>query len=145
MKILMGIGNDLRGDDGVGVYIAKKFKKDGWYTIEAGTVPEDFTSEIKRINPELLVMVDAAQMGLAPGEIRIVPVERIPKAAFSTHGMPLSILISYLHDYVGKIILIGIQPKNMVFGAEMSDEVIAAAEKLLRILYDENFEIILSL
>jgi hydrogenase 3 maturation protease len=138
MKILMGIGNELRGDDAVGIYIAKNFKKEGWKTIIAGQVPEDFTSEIKRVKPELLVLVDAALMGLEPGEIRIVPVEKIPNVAFSTHGMPLSFFISYVRDFVGKVILIGIQPKQMEFGMDISTEVKKAAQWLLDILRRER-------
>ncbi len=145
MKVLMGVGNELRGDDAVGLYIAEKFKKDGWYVITAGQVPEDFTSEIKKLRPELLVIVDAALMGLEPGEFRIVPPEKIPKVAFSTHGMPLSFLINYLEDYVGKIILIGIEPRQMDFGKEMTPEVREGAKNLLKIIMDENWENLLQL
>jgi len=134
----MGIGNELRGDDAVGIYVAKNFKKEGWKTIIAGQVPEDFTSEIKRIRPEILVLVDAALMGLEPGEIRIVPVDKIPNVAFSTHGMPLSFFISYVRDFVGEVILIGIQPKQMEFGMDISTEVKKGAQWLLDILRRER-------
>ncbi len=134
MNLLMGIGNEMRGDDGIGVYVARNFKKEGWEVIVAGQVPEDFTFDIKKLHPEKLVLVDAALMGLEPGAIRIVPVEKIPSVAFSTHGMPLSFFISYLREFVGEIVLIGIQPKIMEFGATISPEVMEAGEKLLRIL-----------
>ena len=145
MKVLMGVGNELRGDDVVGIYVARNFKKDGWYVIVAGQVPEDFSSEIKKLRPELLIIVDAALMGLKPGEFRIVPPEKIPKVAFSTHGMPLSFFINYLKEYVGKIILIGIEPRQMEFGRNMSDEVKEGASNLLDILLNENWNKIPSL
>ncbi len=137
MNVLMGVGNDLRGDDAVGVYIAKKFMDiapSGWHVIVAGEVPEDFTSEIKKIQPDLLVIVDAAIMGLEPGDYRIVPENKISNVAFSTHGMPLSFLISYLRDYVGEVILIGIEPESMEFGVEISQRVLHSAERILQIL-----------
>ncbi len=134
MNLLMGIGNEMRGDDGIGVYVARNFKKEGWEVIVAGQVPEDFTSDIKKLHPYKLVLVDAALMGLEPGAIRVVPIEKIPSVAFSTHGMPLSFFISYLREFVGEIVLIGIQPKIMEFGASISPEVMEAGEKLLRIL-----------
>jgi len=140
MKVLMGIGNELRGDDAIGIYVAQKFKKKNWHVILAGQVPEDFTSEIKKIKPELLVIVDAALMGLKPGEFRIVPVEKIPNVAFSTHGMPLSFFITYVEDFVGKTILIGIEPKQMEFGKGISPEVKRGADELLAILMKENWE-----
>ena len=136
----MGVGNELRGDDAIGIYVARNFKKDGWITIDCGTVPEDFTSDIKRIRPELLVIVDAAQMNLKPGEIRIVPEEKVPKVAFSTHGMPLSILMDYLKPFVGGVILIGIQPKNMEFGKYLNKEIRDAGDRIIEILKKENFD-----
>ena len=136
----MGIGNELRGDDAIGIYVAKNFKKKGWHVIQAGQVPEDFTSEIKKLRPELLVLVDAALMGLEPGEIRIVPVEKIPTVAFSTHGMPLSFFIHYVEDFVEKVVLIGIQPEQMEFGMKISPRVMKSAQWLLSILSEERWE-----
>ncbi len=140
MKVLMGIGNELRGDDAIGIYIANNFKKDGWRVIIAGQVPEDFTGEIKRIKPELLILVDAALMGLHPGEFRIVPKHIIPNVAFSTHGMPLSFFINYIGENAQKIILIGIEPKSMEFGDGLSPEVKKAGDKVIEILKNEEFE-----
>jgi len=140
MKVLMGIGNELRGDDGIGIYVARNFRKVGWKVIVAGQVPEDFTSEIKNLKPDILIMVDAALMNLPPGEIRIVPAEKIPKVAFSTHGMPLSFFMEYIEEYVKRCLLIGIQPKSMEFGVGLSEEVKAAGDKLIQILKEEKYE-----
>ncbi len=140
MNLLMGIGNELRGDDAIGIYVARNFKKEGWKVIVAGQVPEDFTSEIKKIKPDTFVMVDAALMGLEPGEVRRVPIDKIPSVAFSTHGMPLSFLISYLKDYVGDVILIGIQPESMEFGEGISERVKKAGDALLNILLRGKIE-----
>ena len=49
-----------------------------------------------------------------PGHIRIVKKDEIANYSISTHAMPISFLIKYLESIVDtKIILIGIQPKNM--------------------------------
>jgi len=37
INILLGIGNPLNGDDGVGINVAERFKKDGWIPIACGT------------------------------------------------------------------------------------------------------------
>ena len=77
MNVLMGIGNELKGDDGIGNVIAREFSAPGWKAIACETVPENFTSVIRRERPELLVIVDATDMGLNPGEIRIIPEGRL--------------------------------------------------------------------
>lgn len=77
-------------------------------------------------------------MGLNPGEIRIVPKEKIGVMHISTHGIPLSVFIGYLEQYLKNIILIGVQPKNIT-GA-MSKEVRKSCKELVKILKNKNFD-----
>ncbi len=137
----MCIGNREGGDDAVGPYIADrlKFEKlDNIGVIDCGTVPENYTSIVKRKKPKILVIIDAVEMELKPGEIRIVPKEKIGVMTISTHGIPISVLIGYLEQYVENIIFIGIQPK------EMSGEIITivkeSGDKLVEILKNNNLE-----
>ena len=44
VNLLLGIGNDLLGDDGVGPFIAEKLRGADWQVINAGIVPENFIS-----------------------------------------------------------------------------------------------------
>ena len=114
--LVMCIGNREGGDDSVGPYIADKLGSENLENIkviDAGTVPENFTSVVKREKPKILLIIDAVEMGLSPGEIRIVPKEKIGVMTISTHGIPISVLIGYLEQYVKDIIFIGIQPKEM--------------------------------
>ncbi len=139
MNILLGVGNELNGDDGIGVYIAKNFKCKNWKTINCATVPENFIGKIKRYNPEKIVIVDAADMGLKAGEIRKIKKEEIGKVSFSTHSIPLSLFISHLERYTkAKIYLIGIQPKS--FYGEMSKEVKNAGTKIMKILEKDEID-----
>lgn len=136
--LVMCIGNDEGGDDAVGPYIAKELKKHGFENvIDCGTVPENYTSLVKEKNPDELLIIDAVEMGLKPGEIRIVPKEKIGVMTISTHGIPVSVLMEYLEQYVKKIILIGIQPKTM--SGEMTDIVIKNSEELIKII--KNYDI----
>ncbi len=137
MNILLGVGNELNGDDGIGVWMARNFSCDGWQAIDCFTVPENYTSEIKRSGAKKVLIVDAADMGLEAGEIRIIPKEKIGSAGFSTHSLPLSIFITHVEEITGaKIILVGIQPKQFYSG--ISEEVKKAGKKLLKILKKDD-------
>lgn len=111
--LVMCIGNPQGGDDAVGPYIAKKLKELNIDVIDCGTTPENYTSIVKQKNPKKLIIIDAADMGLKPGEIRNIPKEKIGVMTISTHGIPTSLLMNYFEKYVKKVILIGIQPQNM--------------------------------
>lgn len=132
VKVLMGVGNRLRRDDGVGAYIAEKFRCDGWISINCGQSPENYITKVEEIDPLLIVIVDAAKMGLKPGEYRIIPPEKIDNFALSTHNIPLSIIIRYLGEHRCK--LIGIEPKSIEFGNRLSRVVKKSAEEIIKIL-----------
>ena len=138
--MLMGLGNICRGDDGIGSFIAQNFQSDDWLVLDCGTTPENFTSLVKKTQPEYLVIVDAAQMNLKPGEFRVIPSEKIDKFYLTTHNIPLSLLISYLDKWVGKTILIGIQPERMEDFQRISKRLQDSARKLIEILREKKFQ-----
>ncbi len=135
--LVMCIGNRDGGDDAVGPYVADKLKESGIDAIDCGVVPENYTSVVKRLNPKVLIIIDAVEMGIDPGEIRIVPKNKIGVMHVSTHGIPISVLIGYLEKYVENIVFIGIQPRTM--SGEMSEVVKKSADKLIEIIKNNSF------
>jgi hydrogenase 3 maturation protease len=137
--LIMCIGNRDGGDDAVGPYIANKLEPDQNLTvIDCGTIPENYTSIVKKHNPKYLIIIDAVEMNLDPGEIRIVPKEKIGVMHISTHGIPISVLINYLEKYVENIIFIGIQPRAM--SGKMIDTVKKSVNKLVDFIKDKKLE-----
>ena len=136
----MCIGNRDGGDDAVGPYIADRLKKDSddFVVLDCGVAPENFTSVVKKHAPKDLIIVDAVEMGLKPGEIRIVPKEKIGVMHISTHGIPVSVLINYLDQYVENIIFIGIQPKAM--SGRFTDIVKENADQLIELIKNKNLD-----
>lgn len=103
--------------------------------IDGGTIPENFTSAIKRENPSHLLMVDAVHMQKQPGQWKIIPPEKIGNYNLSTHSMPLSFLIKYLEITTpSQILLLGIQPERMDFGDQLSQDIKTSIEKFAKIL-----------
>lgn len=138
--VLMALGNVWRGDDGVGCFIAQNFKSDDWLVLDCGRAPENFTSIVTKTKPKCLVIVDAAEMNLEPGQFRVIPSERIEELYPTTHNIPLSYLISYLDKWAEKIILIGIQPKKTGEYDQISKELKDSTEKIIRILEKKSFQ-----
>lgn len=129
MDVLLGVGNDDNGDDGIGPWIAHRFSGEGWHAIDCFTVPENYTGDIKRLRPRRIVIVDAADMGLQPGDIRVIPREKTGKATFSTHAMPLAVFIDYIEDATdANVTLVGIQPQRF---DHMSHAVRQAGKRLI--------------
>ena len=136
--LIMCIGNREGGDDAVGPYIADKLKDSDIDVIDCGTNPENYTSIVKQKKPENLFIIDAADIGIQPGKIRIIPKEKIGVMHISTHGIPVPVLMNYLEQYVENVVLIGIQPKTM--SGQMSDPIIKSANKLVEIIKNKEFD-----
>ncbi len=137
--LIMCIGNIDGGDDAIGHYIANKLQSYKHITIiNCGTVPENYTSSIKKYNPKRLIIIDAVEMDLEPGEIRIVPKEKIGRMHISTHGIPISVLMDYLEKYVESIFFIGIQPKTI--SGKITNQVKKSGNKLVELIKNQNLK-----
>jgi hydrogenase 3 maturation protease len=144
--IVLGIGNRLGGDDAAGTCVVdllnrRRHRVTGSsvpeiIAIDAGTVPESYTSVIRQQRPDLLIMVDAADMGLRPGALRIIPPERISVLSFSTHHMPLSMFVSYVNEFCGKILLVGVQPEVTSMSKCLSEVVRKRVEELVEVILE---------
>jgi len=99
--------------------------------LDGGAAPENATAEIRRLRPSAVIIVDAADMGEAPGTIQLIDLASARGASFGTHGLPLSVLAGYLQSELAcSVLLIGIQPASVEFGEKMSEAAAAAAEEL---------------
>jgi hydrogenase 3 maturation protease len=144
--IVLGIGNPLTGDDAAGPYLVDMLKQRQHKTktlrpaeitaIDAGTAPESYTSVIRQHSPELLILVDAADMGLPPGALRTIPPDKISVLSFSTHHMPLSMFISYVEEFCSKVLLIGVQPERTELGKQLSEAVRKSVKELVEAILE---------
>lgn len=139
--MILGIGNEIKGDDGLGPIITKKssslFDKNKDIIIfDGGTVPENYTGVIRKESPTHIILVDAVDMKKEPGYIRVVEKEEIANYNISTHAMPISYLIKYIETTIGaQIILVGVQPKSMDFAEPVSKEVEKSIEEVVSTFY----------
>lgn len=139
--IVLGVGNELKCDDGVGPYIIKKLKedmvedKDRLLFIDAQTVPENFTGKIRKETPTHLMIVDACLMGGEAGDMKVVDENDFASIGISTHSMSLSFFVKYLQqDCDFKIIFVGIEPESMDYADNPTVKVEDAANEFINIL-----------
>jgi hydrogenase 3 maturation protease len=139
--VIAGIGNPIRRDDFVGVKIVQDLKgkvSKNVCLIECETVPESFMQEIVDLKPSHVLLIDAAVLGLKPGETRLVFPEQVADfPAITTHVLPLRIFCEYVTKMAGaKIALLLIEPENTEFGEGLTPEVQKAAEKITKVLLE---------
>ncbi len=102
--VVLGIGNELLGDDAVGDRVARElapFNDHRFEAIPAGNAPENGAYMVSRAAPDVLIIIDAAEPaggagegddGAAPWDF--YPADSLDTFCHSTHSVPLSMLVS---------------------------------------------------
>ena len=147
--LVVGIGNELLGDEGVGVHVARALEAQApgaapFDVLEAGTSLLDAALEMSRY--ERVVLIDAVLAGREP-----VTVYRWEEAAGLADGAPQKVPLS-LHDGEAAqtlraaramglepphLTLIGVEPANLAMGTELSPEARRAAQRIVAQLLEE--------
>ena len=128
----LGIGNELRHDDGVGPAVIDTLKAcindPSITTLNCADVPENFTGYVKRLMPSCIILVDATDFGGYPGEAHIFTLSDLQTADVTTHKPSLAVLGAYLSSETGaSVFVVGIQPVNTDFGTGLSPILRAAS------------------
>lgn len=139
--VIAGIGNPIRMDDFVGVKIVQDLRgkvSEKVCLIECESVPENFIKEIVDFNPTHILLIDAAILGLNPGNAKLVFPENLEFfQIFSTHFLPLRLFCDYIMENTdARIALLLIQPKRADFGEGLTDEVSSSAGKIVNLLVE---------
>ncbi len=103
----------------------------GWIHIDGGIAPENVVYKVRELQPERVVLVDAAEIGEKAGTLQVIPPETIAEMfIFSTHNMPLNFLIDELKTFVPEVIFVGVQPAIVAFSFPMTEMVREAMDYL---------------
>lgn len=138
----MGVGNVLRGDDGVGCEVVRglvKFNSEKFLAVDCGDTPDAFVSEIVSFFPSHVIVVDAANFGEKPGAVRLLfPKEAEGLSGFiSTHELPLMLTVGMLRlEGNLEVAMLGIQAGQIALGSEMSPEVRRSAKLVVETLLE---------
>ena len=131
---VIGVGNIIRGDDGLGPKLIEllRARKVNAGLIDCGTVPENYIFPILETGCETVIIVDAADIGMPPGTARVLGLDEIGNVSFSTHNPSPRLFTDLLktgRDAM-EIFVVSVQPKSMTLGQKLSDEVQAGLERL---------------
>lgn len=132
--VYMGIGNILRGDDGIGPELVARLSENGLCTVDAGTVPENFIGPVARHNPDTVVIIDAVHLDREPGTVELLDKSEIMgNRGFTTHSLSPVLVMERLEEATGAgVLMLAIQPGTIEFGAVLTP----AVARLLEILPD---------
>ena len=105
--------------------------------LDVGEVPESYLGRLLEQKARTILVLDAADMGEAAGTVAILEAEDLAECNVSTHQMPLELFFRYLRENShADVFALGVQPKQIALGSEMSPEVESTAGILSEVLID---------
>lgn len=103
------------------------------FVLDCGSIPENATGPLRKFAPDLILLIDAAEMGESAGEIRWVDLDSIGGFSGSSHTLPLPVLAKYLKHEIGcRVELLGIQPLTLEYAQGVSVPVKNAMREVLK-------------
>jgi hydrogenase 3 maturation protease len=137
---IIGIGNELRGDDAAGILLVQKIQNSGYQnSIIVYSTPENYLNKIAKIRCDARLWIDVINWGARPGAYKIFDVDEIGQYAISTHNFSPIVLVDYLNSlrYIPNYFL-GIQPQKMGLGDKISTPVRDTITKIATFIIDHT-------
>ena len=140
---IIGIGNPLRRDDGIGIHLLQSLMKDrstlppNLELIDAGTGGMNLVHLLARF--DVVLIIDAVHFGIPAGESRLLSPDEVRTnktlSTTSTHMVDVLSLLrlsEQLHELPQKLYIFGVQPIDMAHGTDLSQTLQRACPRLLQ-------------
>ena len=144
--LVLGVGNKLMSDEGVGVHVIERFAEryilpGEVQVLDGGTLGLDLLFYLEGI--ENLLLVDAAETGREAGTMIRLEGEQVPafmSMKISPHqmGVPDMLAAARMKDiYPERIVMWGIQPERIKLDLELSPLLASKVDPLVEKLVEE--------
>jgi hydrogenase maturation protease len=140
--IILGLGNELLGDEGVGVYAARQLQKEKLpektRVVEVGTAILDALPELECA--DRIIILDAMKDGGSPGTVYKIPLDDCLKSAniASMHGFDIIRVMALTgRDIPPPVMVFGIEPAQICWSMALSPVVAESMPYLLEAVWQE--------
>ncbi|RLI37028.1 hypothetical protein DRO66_04595 [Candidatus Bathyarchaeota archaeon] len=143
---IVGLGNEYRTDDGAGIALIRLLKDSGVDRInrvalfEANQNLIRYIPDIENFQPSGILVLDAADLGIELGQIKVLNENQIIEKRISTHENNLQLAMAYLKIVLPehKILFIGIQFKSLEMSRKLmlTEKIRKVVEELARLITD---------
>jgi len=144
--VVLGVGNVILADEGVGVRVIDALERDyvlppGVTAIDAGTSGMEMLEDLSHL--DFLLVVDAIAAGQPPATLVRLAGDEVPvffRRNLSPHGIGLSDVLASL-EFMGaepkETVILGVQPVSLELSTDLTPAIAACVPKLLAQVVDE--------
>lgn len=145
--VILGVGNLLMGDDGIGVHVVRAMQEQSLAVAntslelwDAGTSPD---LAHLALGADKVIVVDAAQMGGEPGTIYLLHPDHLGEGEpqiLSLHERSLRhglAELAALNPRAPEIVIVGVEPGEIKLGIELSPEIRRKIPRIISAILDQ--------
>ena len=148
--VVLGVGNILLSDEGIGVRAIEKLQLDyvlppEVVVVDGGTTGMEMLDDLS--NADHIIIIDAVRSGKAPASIVRLADEQVPvffKTKLSPHQIGLSDVLAtlaFIGEQPGGVTVIGVEPVSLETGMSLSPQVEARLPELMDLVVTELREL----
>lgn len=127
--LFVGIGNRLKSDDAVGIYICENIQsRPQVQTLIVESGIEKHIGKINSLSPDILVLVDSTDFNQEPGYAKLMPIDKVQDNTFNTHTISIKRIAEF---FKMKSYLLGVQPQIVGYGECLSTTVKELADRII--------------
>ncbi|NLI12511.1 HyaD/HybD family hydrogenase maturation endopeptidase [Pelotomaculum propionicicum] len=149
--VVIGVGNLLLADEGIGVHAVNELKKESFPSsveiIDGGTAGIDLLYLLE--DADSAIIIDCVDAGTEPGSILRMPVDELmlqkPGQAVSLHDINLAEVLSMAKSLgvLPQTVIFGVQPVEIEFGTELTAAVKNTLPRLVQLVKEEISSLII--
>jgi hydrogenase maturation protease len=142
---LLGVGNLLLSDEGVGVHVVKQLMgmalPPGVEVIDGGVSGLGLLGAFTE--KDRLIVIDAVRGGEAPGSLYRFGIEDLTtypqrfKMSIHEAGIVDVVRLARLLGRIPKTTIIGVEPKSLEMGMDLSPEIQARVPRVIELVFEE--------
>lgn len=131
---IIGLGNELLTDEGVGVHAVRELQKEppaGVLMAEVGTRALNAQQLLEEA--DIVIAIDAVRVGGRPGSVYLFDSVNVEtQQQYSLHELGIiGVLQLIKKDARPKLIILGVEPETIDYGMELSETVCAALKSVV--------------
>ncbi len=143
--VVLGIGNVLLSDEGIGIHAINELRKESWpeqvELVDGGTGGLGLLSVLE--GAERAIIIDSLEAGVEPGTIfKFQPKDLttfMDRSALSLHqvGIMEVLNLGRTLDSLPPTVVFGVQPKSLAMGLDLTPEIKAKLPRVVKMVSDE--------
>ncbi len=144
--VVLGVGNILLADEGIGVRAIEKLQRDfdlppEVVVVDGGTTGMEMLEDLS--NADHIIIIDAVRSGKAPGSVIKLTGEQVPvffKTKLSPHQIGLSDVLAtleFIGEQPGGVTVIGVEPMSLETSMALSPQVEARLPEVMALVIAE--------